>query len=161
MDAPHGRDLRKGRYSESGQIYLLTTVTYRRRPVFAEPACARCVIRAMRRESLAGNAQTIAFVVMPDHLHWLVQLERGSLAALMARMKSGSALLVARTLYADGAPCRVWQRGFHDHAMRDEESLVAAARYIVANPLRAGLCTKVGDYPHWDAAWLHSLDHLP
>jgi hypothetical protein len=28
------------------------------------------------------------------------------------------------------------------------------ARYIVANPLRAGLVEHLGDYPHWDAVWL-------
>lgn len=49
---------------------------------------------------------------------------------------------------------RLWQPGFHDHAVRREESLEAIARYIVANPLRAGLVKKVGDYPLWDAIWV-------
>jgi len=49
---------------------------------------------------------------------------------------------------------RIWQRGFHDHALRREEDLASAARYIVANPLRAGLCGKIGDYPYWNAQWL-------
>ena len=49
---------------------------------------------------------------------------------------------------------RIWQRGFHDHALRAEEDIIDAARYIVANPLRAGLCQKIGDYPYWNAQWL-------
>jgi REP element-mobilizing transposase RayT len=48
----------------------------------------------------------------------------------------------------------VWQAGFHDHALRKEEDMQAVARYVVANPLRAGLVTRLGDYPLWDAAWL-------
>jgi hypothetical protein len=28
------------------------------------------------------------------------------------------------------------------------------ARYVVANPLRAGLVKRLGDYPLWDAIWL-------
>jgi hypothetical protein len=28
------------------------------------------------------------------------------------------------------------------------------ARYIVGNPLQAGLVDRIGDYPHWDAVWL-------
>ena len=28
------------------------------------------------------------------------------------------------------------------------------ARYIVANPLRAGLVKKLADYPFWNAVWL-------
>jgi len=48
----------------------------------------------------------------------------------------------------------VWQDGFHDHALRREEDLKEVARYIIANPVRAGLVTRVGDYPLWDACWL-------
>jgi putative transposase len=49
---------------------------------------------------------------------------------------------------------RIWQDGFHDHALRKEEAVIDAARYIVANPLRAGLVGSVKDYSHWDAIWL-------
>ncbi|MGA9470718.1 MAG: transposase, partial [Candidatus Macondimonas sp.] len=49
---------------------------------------------------------------------------------------------------------RIWQPGFHDRAMRREEDLRSAARYLVGNPLRAGLVEKAGDYPHWDAVWI-------
>ncbi|MFP3408382.1 transposase, partial [Pseudomonas sp. SIMBA_065] len=48
----------------------------------------------------------------------------------------------------------IWQPGYQDHALRREERLVHVARYIVANPLRAGLVKSVRDYPHWDAVWL-------
>ena len=44
--------------------------------------------------------------------------------------------------------------GFHDHALREEENLLHAARYIVANLKRAGLVQRVSDYPYWDAIWL-------
>ena len=50
--------------------------------------------------------------------------------------------------------CPVWQKGYFDRALRYEEDLKAAARYIIANPLRAGLVAQVGDYPLWDAIWL-------
>jgi REP element-mobilizing transposase RayT len=32
----------------------------------------------------------LAWVVMPDHLHWLVELQHGTLAELMCRIKAGS-----------------------------------------------------------------------
>jgi hypothetical protein len=31
---------------------------------------------------------------------------------------------------------------------------VAVARYIIGNPVRAGIVTQVGDYPLWDAIWV-------
>ena len=32
------------------------------------------------------------------------------------------------------------------------------ARYIVANPLRAGLVWDIGSYPHWDCIWMTEHD---
>ena len=49
---------------------------------------------------------------------------------------------------------KVWQKGFHDHAIRRDEDIKAVARYIIANPLRAGMVDRIGDYPFWDAVWL-------
>ncbi|MNN88845.1 hypothetical protein D3C81_2065800 [compost metagenome] len=53
-----------------------------------------------------------------------------------------------------GRKVTLWQKGFHDRALRREEDLVRVARYVVANPLRAGLVEKLGDYPLWDAIWV-------
>lgn len=48
----------------------------------------------------------------------------------------------------------VWQAGYYDHAVRTDEDLVAVARYVVANPPRAGLVQRLGDYVLWDAIWV-------
>ena len=137
--------LRTGRHSQPGQIYLVTTVTRERRAVFADFASARSLVGVLQAESALGSCTTLAFVVMPDHLHWLLRLEQGSLSALVGRVKSISAKRL-------GGP--VWQAGFHDRALRREEDLQSVARYVVTNPLRAGLVTSVGLYPHWDAIWV-------
>ncbi|ELQ10491.1 hypothetical protein A986_22350 [Pseudomonas fluorescens BRIP34879] len=41
-----------------------------------------------------------------------------------------------------------------DQAQRQQDDLVKTARHVVANPLRAGLVDRIGDYPLWDAVWL-------
>ena len=138
-----GRRLRGGRISEPGRIYLITTVTLGRKPLFADFQLARRVIRALR--SQPNDALTLAFVLMPDHLHWLVQLESGDLPTVVGRLKAESARSV-------GKP--IWQRGFHDRMARKEDDIRAMARYLIANPLRAGLVEDIGQYPHWDAVWL-------
>jgi REP element-mobilizing transposase RayT len=48
----------------------------------------------------------------------------------------------------------VWQANYFDHAVRKDEDIHRMARYIVANPLRANLVERIGDYPLWDAVWL-------
>ena len=83
---------------------------------------------------------------MPDHLHWLMQLgDIEALSQCVQRLKSMSTKALKSGL---------WQKGFHDRALRKEEDLPAIARYVVANPVRAGLVSRVGAYPHWDAIWV-------
>ena len=98
-----------------------------------------------------GYAETLAWVVMPDHLHWLMIPGSEPLDAVMRRIKSRSAIAVNRRLGTTGP---LWQQGYHDHALRKTEDIRAVARYLIANPLRAGLVKHIGDYPLWDAAWL-------
>lgn len=147
----HTRDLRKGRFSELGRTYLITTVVHNRCPIFAEWQIGRLLVAELRATEKFGLVQSLAWVVMPDHLHWLVTLQSGNLPALMQRIKGHSAISINRALCSQG---QLWQKGFHDHALRKDEDLQTVARYIVANPLRAGLVEKIGDYPLWDAIWL-------
>ena len=143
---PHGKNLRKGRYSEPGRIYVLTMATLGRKPVFGDFLAARCVVRVMMGHEQRRFAETLCFVVMPDHLHWMIRLGEGkTLGRVVQALKS----LVGRKI---GPP--VFQKGFYDHAVRREEDIKGLARYIVANPLRACLVDNIHDYPHWDAILL-------
>jgi len=143
--------LRKGRFSGEGQIYVLTTNTFDREAFFADWRVGRLVVRELMRTEEEAWLDSFAWVVMPDHFHWLVQLRTGSLAAVMRRTKSRSSQAVNRLLGRSG---QLWQQGFHDRAIRKEEDLLALARYIVRNPVRAGLVSRVGDYPLWGAVWV-------
>ncbi|GAB3394611.1 hypothetical protein GCM10027514_40890 [Azotobacter armeniacus] len=73
------------------------------------------------------------------------------MANLLRRIKACSTQAINRELHLRG---QLWQRGYHDRAMRRDDDLQAKARYIVANPLRAGITLKLADYPLWDAVWL-------
>ena len=123
--AQRGADLRLGRYSGIGQIYLLTSVVFDRRPLFADWGAGRLVVAEFRRVQQEGYADSLAWVVMPDHLHWLITLKRGSLGSLMRRVKSGSSLSLTRNGLTSQ---RVWQKGYHDRAVRREEDLQSIAR---------------------------------
>lgn len=145
-------DLRKGRYSETGRPYFVTTVTANREPLFNDLFSARQAINEMCRLDRDGQMENLAWILMPDHLHWLFSLnENQTLESVMHLFKGRSAQAINRFLQRRGP---VWQRTYYDHALRKEEDIREVARYIIANPLRAGLVTKIGDYPHWDAVWL-------
>ena len=151
LDLAASHRLRSGRYAEPNRIYLLTTNTLDREPIFADYSSGRLVVHHFRQAQNSGLVNSLAWVVMPDHFHWLVDLQRGSLSELMQRTKSLSTKAINLSTGRQGS---VWQQGFHDRALRREEDLVKLARYVVANPLRAGLVSKLGDYPLWDAIWV-------
>ncbi|HCS46154.1 MAG TPA: transposase [Pseudomonas sp.] len=148
---PNSHWLRHGRFSEIGRAYLITAVVHQRHRIFTDWRSGRLLVAELKRAHDQEWVESIAWVIMPDHFHWLVQLEQRSLAQLMQAVKSRSTLTINRALNREGA---FWQSGYHDRAIRDGEDLLPFARYIVANPLRAGLVEKIGDYPLWDACWL-------
>jgi len=152
---PHSSRLRAGRYSQSGQIYLLTAVIEDRNPALADWKTGRLLVRQFRQAQTEGLADSLTWVVMPDHFHWLIELKNSSLPELMLATKSRSAREINAHLGRSG---RLWQKGFHDRAIRREEDLLTVARYIIANPIRAGLVKRVRDYPLWDAIWLADMD---
>ncbi|MDB5979877.1 MAG: hypothetical protein JWQ69_892 [Pseudomonas sp.] len=147
----HAHRLRLGRVSELGRVYNVTSIVENRRPVFTDWRLGRLVVTELRRAEQQGLVLSLAWVVMPDHFHWLFELKNGSLGALLKQVKGRSAIEFNK---ATGSEGRLWQRGFHDRAVRHEDDLRQLARYIVANPLRAGLVKRAGDYPLWDAIWL-------
>lgn len=152
MEESRSRDLRKGRRSEPGRSYLVTVTTWQRNPVFVDFPSTRAVINSMRYLHDHDYVESLCFVVMPDHLHWLFVLnERLPLSRTVHQLKSWSTRNIHK---ASNRQERIWQAGFHDRAIRRDEDVRKVARYIAANPLRAGLVGQIGDYPFWDSCWL-------
>lgn len=146
------RALRRGRVALPNQIYHLTATTRRRAPFFSDFVVARAAAACFEDSVLLGDTRVLAWVLMPDHAHWLLQLgESADLVMTMNRWKSASARAANLALDRTGP---LWAHGFHDRALRREQDVVAVARYIIANPVRAGLAVRVGDYPFWNAVWL-------
>jgi REP element-mobilizing transposase RayT len=75
-------------------------------------------------------------LIMPDHVHLLVRTEM--LASRVANWKQWT----ARRFQVQ------WQRGFFDHRIRTEESLLQKRDYILNNPVRAGLVGVAGEWPY-------------
>ncbi|KAB0569869.1 REP-associated tyrosine transposase [Pseudomonas sp. R11F] len=148
---PQTHRLRHGRYSEHGRSYLITIVVHQRQQFFTDLFLGRLLVAELRQVHELGLVDSMAWVIMPDHIHWLFELKQQTLADVVRRIKSRSTLTINR--YRQSKE-RVWQPGYYDRAVRVEDDVRTMARYIVANPLRAGLVERVGDYSLWDAAWL-------
>ena len=125
---PHAKNLRTGRVSLPNHAYLITAVTASRLPVFNAFTAARMAVRCFYDQNVVRRAQTLAFVVMPDHIHWLLQLVgEGNLSEAARAYKAKVSLLLQQ---------RIWQRGFHDHVIRNPEDLDNTRNYIRLNPAK-------------------------
>jgi putative transposase len=151
MKKPGHNALRIGRHSCPGQVYLVTFATKDRTPIFADHDIASSAVECMLQSSAWRSSALMHWVLMPDHWHGLIALgEDVSVSSCVARLKGGSARSLR--LVHPGIET-VWAPGFNDHALRSEEGIIAAAGYIEANPLRAGLVGDAADYPFVGSWW--------
>ena len=125
--------------------YFLTTCTHNRRPTFHDHDVATQTIDQFRTTSQDEQFALLAYCVMPDHAHLLVEgrSEESDFRrfAKLAKQRSGAA-------YAMRADQPLWQKGYYEHVLREDEDAREIARYIVANPVRAGLVESPDQYPH-------------
>jgi REP element-mobilizing transposase RayT len=125
------------------QRYFLTFCTNDRHHAFTNRERARSAVSQILHASDERSMAVIAYVVMPDHVHLLVE---GLDAA--SDMCSFAHLTKQRTGhdYSKAMDRRLWQPSYWDHVLRDEESTWDVARYICDNPVRRGLVERWEDY---------------
>ena len=142
--------LRNGRVSRIGQYYLLTTATYNRNPLFISHKAAKTVLSSLHWLNEQGRIGLEAAVVMPDHLHFVAELQSDDLSKLMQTLKGYTLWKINQLFNRNG---QVWQPQYHDHAIRTDESLKEVTLYCLHNPVRAKLVNDFHDYPFWYCRW--------
>ena len=147
----HSDLLRKGRVSLTNQFYSITLVAYKRGNIFTSMGINRLIIKEMKNIETQEAAKTIAFVIMPNHIHWLIQLgNKKALSDVIKSLKGRCSKVTRDNL----GMCKLWQRNYYDHMIRNEDDLHKNARYIIANPLRAKIVDKITLYPYWDCIYI-------
>ena len=115
----------------------VTIGTRRRRPVFLDEAVALNVYLLVRE-----HARTLAVVLMPDHLHWLLDTDE-DLPTVVERFKADATLRAE----AAGHRGRLWQPGYFDAVVERRSAVERVALYLLANPVAAGLAPSWREHP--------------
>lgn len=144
--------MRRGRVSLASQVYLVTFTTAARRPLFADGHMAMDMCRELVDPRSWQKSELLTWVLMPDHWHGLIQLGEGQCLSATVRGLKANSTRRLRLLRHDPGP--VWSSSFHDRAVRREDDIVAIERYIVFNPVRAGLVPTPSRYAFWDSRWV-------
>jgi len=89
--------------------------------------------------------ELIAWVILPEHFHLLINPEEQIISNIMQRIK-----LSFSVEYSKKHPHvnRIWQRSFWDHIIRDEDDFYRHLNYIHLNPVKHGLVKNPFEYPH-------------
>ena len=101
------------------------------------------VLRSYMR---GGKFRVHDFVVMRNHVHLLITVDGSMSIEKAVQLIKGNFSYRARSEL--GFKGGVWQRGFSDVRVRDEESFRKHQQYIYNNPVRAGMANSPEDYPH-------------
>jgi len=85
-----------------------------------------------------------AFVLMPNHIHFLVEIDDFPLAKLFQPVFTAYAIYFNANYKRIG---HVFQDRFKSYLIEDDDYLHEVFRYIILNPIRAGICEDLDDYP--------------
>ena len=89
-----------------------------------------------------------AWVIMPNHVHLLLT-PRTDMSSFLRRLKGFSSRAANRLLGRTGQP--FWQDESYDHQVRTPKEFRNIERYIVTNPVSAGLVARIEDWA-WSSA---------
>ena len=124
--------------------YFLTICVERRHRAFEDLAFGQWAVSQLLQQASAREFAVIAYCLMPDHVHLLLQGKTDD-ADLKRLVLSWNTL--TGHAWRQRTRQRLWQRGYYDHVLRDGERHLAVARYVLMNPVRAGLVVEAEQYP--------------
>jgi putative transposase len=153
----HRRPPRLPEFEYVGPVRIFMTMcTFHRRRHFVSHHNVDLVRREFLRTALDQAVEIVAYCFMPDHLHALAegQADRSNLLHFMDRFRQRAGLA-----YKKDQRERLWQEGYFDEKLVDEDATYDVVSYILANPVRAGLCRSAVEYP-FSGSQRYSLDEI-
>jgi len=124
--------------------YFLTFCVNDRKTVFANEAVVTLVMKQILRAATENRFAVLAYCFMPDHLHLLVEGEADNSDC---RRFIKSSKQYSGFYYSKAYAQNLWQRYGYERVLRNDEATLDVARYILNNPLRAGLVREAHEYP--------------
>lgn len=149
---------------DPGICVFVTTTILDFVPVFGDPKFADMAVRELARIHRKEGARLHAFVIMPEHMHFLstMPIDQNSIS-FVGGLKSRMGELIVPKLDAltrakfdmqRGLNRRVfWQRSFRGLEIDGEEMFFQKAEYIHLNPVRRELVLYPEEY-RWSSARL-------
>ncbi len=127
-------------------VFFITITTYRRQNKLACPDVADEIIECFRECEERHGWAIGRFVIMPDHIHFFASPMKNE-KPLSNFIRDFKKWTHARAV-EKGFDGKLWQNEFFDHLLRGNESYHDKWKYVLDNPVRAGLCESAEDWPY-------------
>ena len=119
--------------------YVVTTVTLNREPIFKESKAGDILLEAILFGRRRQWYYLLSFVIMPDHMHLIIIPRDKNISECLKSIKGFSVRRINSVFDKRGS---VWQNGFYDYILDNEEKVLSRMRYIENNPVRKGIVTR-------------------
>lgn len=152
MDFPARKQIRLKDYDYTqNNAYFITICTYKRATLFGYivdgalqsfPNSPDKMVEKwlMELENKFENLYLDDFIVMPNHIHFVVFNHSGkSIAEVADWFKTMTTNDYISHVKSGAFPAfkeRIWQRNYYEHVVRNDEDLFESRRYIEENPLK-------------------------
>ncbi len=134
------------RYYVPNAVVFITTVTHRRIPVFDSEEDIQLFWYTLWRVREIHPFRLLAYVILPDHLHWLMRVRDGDFSKVLHSVKRNYTINYKKA-HGITSEFKLWQRRFWDHVIRNERDLHNHFDYIHWNPVKHGYVQRPED---WD-----------
>jgi putative transposase len=129
------------RYHHTGHSHFVTFSCYHRLPYLSTASARRLVEGAIEDTRVRYSMPVFGYVVMPEHVHLLVQEPgRATIASAIQAIKQS----VSRRII--GGREHFWQKRYYDFNVHTSDKLTEKLRYMHRNPVKRGLVEKPEDW---------------
>jgi putative transposase len=129
-------------------IFHVTTRGVNREPIFRDDADRVTFLRLLAETIRRHSWRCHAFCLMGTHYHLVVEAPRIHLSHGLHRLNGVYAQVFNRRHSRTG---HLFGDRFHAWVVDDDQHFAATCRYVLENPVRAGLCARPSDWP-WSKA---------
>jgi len=123
--------------------YFVTICTEKHLRAFADVDFGRWAVAQLLRQAGLRNFEVSAYCLMPDHVHLLLRgrSEDADLRSFIISWNTRTAFQ-----WRQQHQSQLWQKGYFDRVLRKSDDFFGIARYILLNPVQAGLVNRAEDY---------------
>ena len=130
------------RYQQARDHHFITFSCYHRLPYLADPTAKSTVEQVFERTRARHNARIYAYVLMPEHVHLLInEIFDTPLATFLKVLKQETSRLLK------GTRDHFWQPRYYDFNVFTPDKFSEKIQYIHRNPVTRGLVSRPEDYP--------------